>query len=219
MNLSTKSHLDLCHTLSVTLKVWLRYRSKFCKFNEFWRISEISEKSKNFIIFYRSCLVLVKIKKIRTASNFICNTRNLLHVSWIFSSPEPKAHGWANSIPVTPTSIIRRPSVHDFRHLLLWNHLANWIQISIKTDGKYLVVLENFNGPWKVAGSFSDLQKWLGSPLVSIENWSPLLALENCWTVLYSPWKLGDSFSGPWKMLKSFICPHNCYPWKLPRGP
>ena len=28
----------------------------------------------------------------------------------IFSSPEPKAHGWANSIPVTPASV-RRPSV------------------------------------------------------------------------------------------------------------
>ena len=28
----------------------------------------------------------------------------------ILSSPEPKAHGWANSIPVTPSSV-RRPSV------------------------------------------------------------------------------------------------------------
>ena len=43
---------------------------------------------------------------------------------FIFSSPEPKAHGWTNSIPVTPASV-RRPSVHNFKHLLLWNHWAN----------------------------------------------------------------------------------------------
>ena len=45
-----------------------------------------------------------------------------------FSSPEPKAHGWANSIPVTLSSF-RRPSVNIFKHLL-WNHWANWTQIS-----------------------------------------------------------------------------------------
>ena len=47
----------------------------------------------------------------------------------IISSHEPKAHGWANSIPVTP-SFVRRPSVNIFKHLLLWNHWANWTQIS-----------------------------------------------------------------------------------------
>ena len=41
-----------------------------------------------------------------------------------FSSPEPKAHGWANIIPVTPASI------NIFKHLLLWNHWAKWTQIS-----------------------------------------------------------------------------------------
>ena len=28
----------------------------------------------------------------------------------VFSSPEPKAHRWAISIPVTPASVVRRPS-------------------------------------------------------------------------------------------------------------
>ena len=37
-------------------------------------------------------------------------TQFTIHVVWLFSSPEPKAHGWANSIPVTPSSV-RRPSV------------------------------------------------------------------------------------------------------------
>ena len=36
----------------------------------------------------------------------IVQTINLM----IFSSPEPKAHGWANSIQVTPASVVRRPS-------------------------------------------------------------------------------------------------------------
>ena len=35
----------------------------------------------------------------------VCNKH-----TWFISSPEPKAHGWANSIPVTPASV-RRPSV------------------------------------------------------------------------------------------------------------
>ena len=49
----------------------------------------------------------------------------------LFSSPEPKAHRWAYSIPM-----VRRPSVvrqsivvHNFKHLLLWNRLANQSQI------------------------------------------------------------------------------------------
>ena len=43
----------------------------------------------------------------------------------IFSSPEPKAHRWAFSIPM-----LRRPSsVHNFKHLLLRNRLANQNQI------------------------------------------------------------------------------------------
>ena len=32
-------------------------------------------------------------------------------IVWLFSSPEPKAHGWANSIPVTPASVRRLSSV------------------------------------------------------------------------------------------------------------
>ena len=36
---------------------------------------------------------------------------NCAEVSILFSSPEPKAHGWANSIPVTPSSV--RPSVRQ----------------------------------------------------------------------------------------------------------
>ena len=55
----------------------------------------------------------------------VCNNRNL---ALFFSSPEPKAHGWANSIQVTQASV-RRPSVHNFKHLL-WNHRANQTQIS-----------------------------------------------------------------------------------------
>ena len=31
----------------------------------------------------------------------------------LFSSPEPKAHGWANSIPLTPLSVRRLSSVHQ----------------------------------------------------------------------------------------------------------
>ena len=38
----------------------------------------------------------------------------------LFSSPEPKAHGWANIIPVTLASI--HLSMNIFKHLLLWNH-------------------------------------------------------------------------------------------------
>ena len=53
---------------------------------------------------------------------------------WLISSPEPKAPRWAISIPVTPASVVRRPSVRPsvniFKHLLLWNHWANWTQIS-----------------------------------------------------------------------------------------
>ena len=30
---------------------------------------------------------------------------SLQHTKTVFSSPEPKAHGWANSIPVTPSSV------------------------------------------------------------------------------------------------------------------
>ena len=37
-------------------------------------------------------------------------TRVIWHYFLIFSSPEPKAHGLANSIPVTPASVRRRPS-------------------------------------------------------------------------------------------------------------
>ena len=57
----------------------------------------------------------------------------------LFSSPEPKAPRWAISIPVTLASVVRpssvrpsvrRPSVNIFKHLLLWNHWANWTQIS-----------------------------------------------------------------------------------------
>ena len=44
------------------------------------------------------------------------------------SSPEPKAHWWANSIPVTPASV-RPSSVNIFKHLF-WNYWANWTQIS-----------------------------------------------------------------------------------------
>ena len=29
-----------------------------------------------------------------------------------------------------PSSVVRRPSVNIFKHLLLWNHWANWTQIS-----------------------------------------------------------------------------------------
>ena len=53
----------------------------------------------------------------------------------VFSSPEPKAHRWAFSIPMLrrPSSVVRpssvRPSVHNFKHLLLWNRLANQSQI------------------------------------------------------------------------------------------
>ena len=54
-------------------------------------------------------------------------------LGWIFSSPEPKAPRWAISIPVTLLPVrlsVVRPSVNIFKHLLLWNHWANWTQIS-----------------------------------------------------------------------------------------
>ena len=75
--------------------------------------------------------------------------------SWkpIFSSPEPKAHGWANSIPVTPASGVR-PSVNIFKHLL-WNHLANWTQISYEDslgwgEQKFVQMVQDGKNPLKI---------------------------------------------------------------------
>ena len=48
---------------------------------------------------------------------------------YIISSPEPKAPRWANSIPVTPSSV-RPSSLNIFKHLLLWNYWANWTKTS-----------------------------------------------------------------------------------------
>ena len=84
-------------------------------------------------IFYKFIVLLKKIidknchwKKCGKGGGFMMNP--------IFSSPEPKAHWWANSIPVTSLSVrpsvVCRPSVNIFKHLLLWNHWANWTQIS-----------------------------------------------------------------------------------------
>ena len=53
---------------------------------------------------------------------------NLLPI--VFSSPEPKAHWWANSIPVTPASAVCLSSVNIFKHPLPWNNWANWTHIS-----------------------------------------------------------------------------------------
>ena len=44
-----------------------------------------------------------------------------LSVCHTFSSPEPKAHWWANSIPVTPSSV-GPSSVNIFKHFLLCNY-------------------------------------------------------------------------------------------------
>ena len=52
-----------------------------------------------------------------------------LHWDRIFSSPEPKAHRWANSIPMlrrSSSSLSLSSTI--FKHLLLWNRLANQIQ-------------------------------------------------------------------------------------------
>ena len=38
---------------------------------------------------------------------------------YLFSSPEPKAQWWANSIPVTPASVVRPASINIFKRLLL----------------------------------------------------------------------------------------------------
>ena len=65
-----------------------------------------------------------------------------VHLAALFSSPEPKAHMWAYSIPM-----LRRPSgvrpasvVHNFKDLL-WNRLANQSQTSCGASlgtGNYL---------------------------------------------------------------------------------
>ena len=60
-------------------------------------------------------------------------TNVLFNMFYIFSSPEPKAHWWAISIPVTPASVrpsVRLSSVNILKHLLLWNYWANWTYIS-----------------------------------------------------------------------------------------
>ena len=65
--------------------------------------------------------------------NHATTKRLLLPFCCLFSSPERKAHGWANSIPVSLASVRRlsvRPSIHNFKYLLFWNHWANLIQIS-----------------------------------------------------------------------------------------
>ena len=51
--------------------------------------------------------------------------------SCIFSSPEPKAHRLAYSIPVEPASVRAsvRPSVNTFKHEYLCNQLADWNEI------------------------------------------------------------------------------------------
>ena len=72
-------------------------------------------------------------RRSRLASFYSCFKNILLLAPWeifhVFSSPEPKAHEWANSIPVTPASVRRPSSVNIFKHLLLWNHWGNWAQI------------------------------------------------------------------------------------------
>ena len=51
-----------------------------------------------------------------------CNTCSK-NIVGLFSSPEPKAHGWGNSITVTPASL--RPSSDNIFKHLLWKHWAN----------------------------------------------------------------------------------------------
>ena len=54
-----------------------------------------------------------------------------LIIFFFISSPKPKAPRWAISIPMTPSPV--RPSINIFKHLLLWNHWANWTQFHIET--------------------------------------------------------------------------------------
>ena len=82
----------------------------------------------NLIYLYTALVIFFSLHNV--LSNGLWYDGNCPYLSiCIFSSPEPKAHGWANSIPVTPASVRRPSSVNIFKHLLLWNHWANWTQI------------------------------------------------------------------------------------------
>ena len=76
----------------------------------------------------RDVLSLVYFKfKVPLAHWFGTDWKGKYILSFI-SSPEPKAHRWAYRIPMDPASVVVRPSVHIFKHLLLRNRLANQSQ-------------------------------------------------------------------------------------------
>ena len=69
---------------------------------------------------YHTCLRIIFWRSCATNSNM-----------YIFSSPEPKAHWWAYSIPVEPASVSACVCVcvNTFRHEYLCNQLADWNEI------------------------------------------------------------------------------------------
>ena len=119
------SSLKSCYVIHFTL--FTPANATDNKFDELWILgvkqsSVIPMKCKGF--FWRTQ---------QNENVIFCLIRWLL-IFFIFSSPEPKAHWWANSIPVTPVSVVRpsvrQSSVNIFKHLLLWNYWANWTHIS-----------------------------------------------------------------------------------------
>ena len=73
----------------------------------------------------------------------------------IFSPPEPKAHGWANSIPVTPASV-RRSSVRQ--HFQTYSPLKPLGQL-------------NSNFIWRLLGTRN--RKFVQMVLVTWPRWPP----------------------------------------------
>ena len=53
--------------------------------------------------------------------------------SWLFRSPEPKAHWWAYSIGMHQSYVVRCPSsVNIFKHLLIRSHFANLANFTVE---------------------------------------------------------------------------------------
>ena len=73
-------HLELTEILLTWIKQWLVLKTNL------------------LVCFGSGCFTRVLLHSFFTCSLFI----------WLFSSPDPKAHWWANSIPVTPASVVRQ---------------------------------------------------------------------------------------------------------------
>ena len=84
-------------------------------------------------------------------------------ISLIFSSPEPKAHGWANSIPVTPESVRS-----------LWPSVCPQFQTSspLKPLGQL-----NSNDIWRLLRTRE--RKFVKMVLVTWARWRPCPYMDN----------------------------------------